>query len=188
MKYNSIGEQLIAKAKELDHNYKADKFNDKSEALNIILNNSSVGGSNVKIFQPHITEVLVNTYDDEKRIMIAFQTNNEVETYIHSLVDYNKSFSANLFLKTIVYSDYQIRLLSPLSLINIASGDSVFKMCGRLTQSATSKIDFEIYFDSTIAYLNFYLDNESFYTQFKQLASLLFTTDTILKLTIKTDE
>ena len=39
MKYNSIGEQLIAKAKELDPNYKPDKFNDMSEALNIILNN-----------------------------------------------------------------------------------------------------------------------------------------------------
>ena len=39
MKYNSIGEQLIAKAKELDPNYKPDKFNDMSEALNIILTN-----------------------------------------------------------------------------------------------------------------------------------------------------
>ena len=39
MKYNSIGEQLIAKAKEIDPNYKPDKFNDMSEALNIILNN-----------------------------------------------------------------------------------------------------------------------------------------------------
>ena len=39
MKYNSIGEQLIAKAKELDPSYKPDKLNDMSEALNIILNN-----------------------------------------------------------------------------------------------------------------------------------------------------
>ena len=38
MKYNSIGEQLIAKAQELDPNYKPDKFNDMSEAINIILN------------------------------------------------------------------------------------------------------------------------------------------------------
>lgn len=44
MKYNSIGEQLIAKAQELDPNYKPDKFNDMSEALNIILNNSSSSG------------------------------------------------------------------------------------------------------------------------------------------------
>lgn len=43
MKYNSIGEQLIAKAQELDPNYKPDKFNDMSEAIDVILNNS--GGS-----------------------------------------------------------------------------------------------------------------------------------------------
>ena len=41
MKYNSIGEQLIAKAKEIDPSYKSDKFNDMSEALDIILNNSN---------------------------------------------------------------------------------------------------------------------------------------------------
>ena len=37
MKYNSIGEQLIAKAKELDLSYKPDKFNDMSEALELCL-------------------------------------------------------------------------------------------------------------------------------------------------------
>ena len=39
MKYNSIGQQLIAKAKEIDPTYQSDKFNDMSEALEIILNN-----------------------------------------------------------------------------------------------------------------------------------------------------
>ena len=39
MKYNSIGQQLIAKAKEIDPNYQSDKFNDMSESLEIILNN-----------------------------------------------------------------------------------------------------------------------------------------------------
>ena len=45
MKYNSIGEQLIAKAKELDPSYKPDKFNDMSEALDVILNNTGGGKS-----------------------------------------------------------------------------------------------------------------------------------------------
>ena len=39
MKYNSIGDQLITKAKEIDPSYKPDKFNDMSEAINILLNN-----------------------------------------------------------------------------------------------------------------------------------------------------
>lgn len=53
MKYNSIGEQLIAKAQELDPSYKPDKFNDMSEAIDVILNNSSRG---YKIKKLTITE------------------------------------------------------------------------------------------------------------------------------------
>ena len=146
------------------------------------------GGGYVKIFQPPITNVNVSTFDEDKSIRIVFTANNEVETYIHSLVDRNKNFSANLFLKTPIANNYQIRLISPLALINIKGGNAVFFMGGRLIQSATSKIDFEINFSSTDAALYFYFDNNDIYTQFKQLASLLFTTDTILKLTIKTDE
>ena len=51
MKYNSIGEQLIAKAQELDPNYKPDKFNDMSEAIDVILNNS---GSNAFDLSPYV--------------------------------------------------------------------------------------------------------------------------------------
>lgn len=47
MRYNSIGEQLIAKARELDPSYKPDKFNDMSEALDVILNNTGGGGKSV---------------------------------------------------------------------------------------------------------------------------------------------
>ena len=54
MKYNSIGEQLIAKAKELDPNYKPDKFNDMSEAIDILLNNS--GGDIWLDIAPYLNE------------------------------------------------------------------------------------------------------------------------------------
>ena len=54
MKYNSIGEQLIAKAQELDPNYKPDKFNDMSEAIDILLNNS--GGDIWLDITPYLNE------------------------------------------------------------------------------------------------------------------------------------
>lgn len=57
MKYNSIGEQLIAKAQELDPSYKPDKFNDMSEAINIILNN--------------------NGYVDEEDVLNIIENNSE---------------------------------------------------------------------------------------------------------------
>ena len=53
MKYNSIGEQLIAKAKELDPSYKPDKFNDMSEALDVILNKSD--SSSIFDITPYLT-------------------------------------------------------------------------------------------------------------------------------------
>lgn len=157
------------------------------QAVNGVSTWSTCGGY-VKIFQPTITNVNVNTFDADKEIEIVFTANNEVETYIHSLVDRDKNFSANLFLKTLIINDYQIRLISPLSLINIAGGNAKFVMCGRLIRDVTTKIDFRIAFNPTDAVLNFYFDNNDVYTQFKQLSSLLFTTDTLLKLTIKTDE
>ena len=56
MKYNSIGEQLIAKAQELDPNYKPDKFNDMSEALDVILNNS--GANNFIDLEFNIEDII----------------------------------------------------------------------------------------------------------------------------------
>ena len=49
MKYNSIGEQLIAKAQELDPSYKPDKFNDMSEAIDILLNNTNNGDNYIDL-------------------------------------------------------------------------------------------------------------------------------------------
>ena len=81
MKYNSIGEQLIAKAKEIDPSYKSDKFNDMSEALDIILNNSG-GESTIIDIQPYLNEdftkitqegfdLIKNNYINGKHIIIT---------------------------------------------------------------------------------------------------------------------
>lgn len=57
MKYNSIGEQLITKAKEIDPNYKPDKFNDMSEAIDVILNNTGSGSAQLYLdITPYITQ------------------------------------------------------------------------------------------------------------------------------------
>lgn len=57
MKYNSIGEQLIAKAQELDSNYKPDKFNDMSEAIDVILNKTGSEGGDVWLdITPYLSE------------------------------------------------------------------------------------------------------------------------------------
>lgn len=80
MKYNSIGEQLIAKAKELDPSYKPDKFNDMSEAINIILNNSGSSGGG---------EILELNETDSNTVQFM-ETNKE--TTLTGVYDLNKTY------------------------------------------------------------------------------------------------
>lgn len=79
MKYNSIGEQLIAKAKELDPNYKPDKFNDMSEAIDILLNNSG-GGDGQSIEDLPVVELTSETTtitDETVKAKILENVNND---------------------------------------------------------------------------------------------------------------
>ena len=72
MKYNSIGEQLIAKAKELDPSYTPDKFNDMSEALDVILNKT--GGSSAINLDDYI--------DSETLTLKSEELHNELVTRV----------------------------------------------------------------------------------------------------------
>ena len=77
MKYNSIGEQLIAKAKEIDPSYKPDKFNDMSEAINIILNNTGSGGNSDGGKLEGFTIDVSNTYNPETKEFSATLTDEQ---------------------------------------------------------------------------------------------------------------
>ena len=79
MKYNSIGEQLIAKAQELDPNYKPDKFNDMSEALDVILNNSGGGD------------------DEYVDLVLSYQQ------FMDYLNDYNLTIPTNIITEEIIW-------------------------------------------------------------------------------------
>lgn len=84
MKYNSIGEQLIAKAKELDPNYKPDKFNDMSEAIDIILNNN--GGGEGKSVPPTLN--LVDFENEGVRTTITEEEYNNLVNGFYNQVVY----------------------------------------------------------------------------------------------------
>ena len=86
MKYNSIGEQLIAKAKELDPSYKPDKFNDMSEAIDVILNNSGSGGESVSP-----TLFLIDPEKGTVRTTITEQEKLNLEKGLYNQVYYLRS-------------------------------------------------------------------------------------------------
>ena len=106
MKYNSIGEQLIAKAKEIDPSYKPDKFNDMSEALDVILNNTG-GGKSVPP-----TLDLIDHETTEVRTTITEEEYNNLKNGLYNQVIYHSSDD--------VFSVY-----SPSKLIN-AEGECYF--------------------------------------------------------------
>ena len=104
MKYNSIGEQLIAKAKELDPSYKPDKFNDMSEAINIILNNSGSGG-----FKKVSANFAENTWDvsqvditKDRIIMLTDTSDYFLGIASYSQINYNPvEFGYTITIKTL---------------------------------------------------------------------------------------
>lgn len=113
MKYNSIGEQLIAKAKELDPSYKPDKFNDMSEAINIILSNSGGGGKSVpptlwlfSLDSEGSGELRTTITEEEKtnlenglynQVIFPGLITDELQLFMPSKLIGDKSIDANLF-------------------------------------------------------------------------------------------
>ncbi len=96
MKYNSIGEQLIAKAQELDPNYKPDKFNDMSEAIDVILNNS--GGDIWLDITPYLGEgvdegtmsISQEGYDLVHNAFDRIGVENPINKYVGIIIEGNK--------------------------------------------------------------------------------------------------
>lgn len=101
MKYNSIGEQLIAKAKELDPNYKPDKFNDMSEAIDIILNNSGGGSKSVP---PTLN--LVDLATDEVRTTITEEEYNNLKNGLYNSINYYTEMPEEMYLQSKLISIY----------------------------------------------------------------------------------
>lgn len=97
MKYNSIGEQLIAKAQELDPNYKPDKFNDMSEAIDVILNNS--GGKSVP---PTLN--LIDFENEGVRTTITEEEYNNLENGLYNQVLYATESSFSMFSPSKLFS------------------------------------------------------------------------------------
>lgn len=94
MKYNSIGEQLIAKAQELDPNYKPDKFNDMSEALDVILNKTGSEGGDIWLdITPYLHEDTMSISQEGYDLVynsFSFEAENPINKYIGISIMGNK--------------------------------------------------------------------------------------------------
>ena len=144
MKYNSIGQQLIAKAKEIDPSYKPDKFNDMSEALNIILNNLDtyatfndlhtldIGDitSSSNIYQTLYQNVYEN--DTTKKNVVIFSTDGFVDSAT-SLISSGEHI-ATPYQDNKILIDSVFVLNSDNSATSIVSSDTVVIDLGTVTE------------------------------------------------------
>ena len=83
---------------------------------------------------------------------------------------------------------YQFMFNTPLSLINSMTDIAYLVQCFYITTSGTGDIKCSVLYGESTIELQLIFSEEVSYTAYKQLASLTFTTDTIIKITIKTDE
>lgn len=128
MKYNSIGEQLIAKAQELDPNYKPDKFNDMSEALDVILNNSG-GGYKIKPLKITENGVYDSKFEAYKPVYVSVPQVTQ-DGSLKALLDGTKS-TYHLFYR---YAGTSIDgLIDYNSTANVTNMNEMFYYCSNLT-------------------------------------------------------
>lgn len=159
---------------------------------NELISGSSGGGT--RVFEPTITNVAIDSDDIIKKITINFTANNfDILTYLTTLIENNKPFTETLYLKTPIHNNsFQIMINTPMSLITYSPDVGLIYHCFNMVISETSDFKFIIGYGQDIErpqlILTIIYSNEEDYTIHKLLASALFTTDTKIKITIKTDE
>lgn len=156
------------------------------------LKTTGSGGSGSRVFEPTINSVSISNDDTKKQLTFDFSVSNfEITIYLMTLIENNKPFTETLYLKTPAYDEYnaQIMFNTPLSLVNVSSVGVPFH-CFNVMSDATNEIKCIMYYTlgGTHIGLDIIFSSQENYNSYKQLASALFTNNTKIKITIKTDE
>lgn len=166
------------------------------DTKSFVANYENISDYSTRVFEPIINSVSISNDDTNKQLTFNFNVSNfEIITYLTTLIENNKPFTETLYLKTPAYDEYHTQFMfnTPLSLINASTNIGSIYHCFSIIKNATSDMKGIIAYDEDTQgpkhiILNVILSNEEDYTGYKQLASALFTTDTKIKITIKTDE
>lgn len=140
MKYNSIGEQLIAKAQELDPNYKPDKFNDMSEAIDVILNNTgSDGGITTANINSETFQLDTSSLTTKDQYVLASMDDGEGNIQYIPLQTY--FFNTGYFNKEVKMQNYSGGFSLALSNISFSSADNYTLNAKNTNVDFTSSLD-----------------------------------------------
>lgn len=143
-----------------------------------------------KIFQPYISHISTTSSDTSKLITISITPNDmSAYDYINSLVDNNKLFNLSLYLKSAVIDNNCLTFNIPLTFVSSGTDRTRQGFSSPICVAPNILGSLTLSFESANTTINiiFYIPNDTYYEVYKQMLAL-FTTDTILKLEIKTDE
>lgn len=140
------------------------------------------------VFEPTINSVSMSNDDTNKKLTFSFNVSNfDILTYLTTLIENNKPFIETFYLKTPANNFYQMMFNATMSMVNASTLTDGIYHCFSVKNAATDLKCVVSYGENTMT-LNIFLSDQENYNGFKQLVSALFTTDTKIKITIKTDE
>ena len=140
------------------------------------------------VFEPTINSVSMSNDDTNKKLTFSFNVSNfDILTYLTTLIENNKPFIETFYLKTPANNFYQMMFNATMSMVNASTLTDGIYHCFSVKNAATDLKCVVSYGKNTMT-LNIFLSDQENYNGFKQLVSALFTTDTKIKITIKTDE
>lgn len=144
----------------------------------------------IKIFQPNVSHISTTSSDTSKLITISITPNDmSAYDYINSLVDNNKLFNLSLYLKSAVIDNNCLTFNIPLTFVNSGTDRTRQGFSSPICVAPNILGSLTLSFESANTTINiiFYIPDDTYYAGYKQILAL-FTTDTILKLEIKTNE
>ena len=144
----------------------------------------------IKIFQINISRISTTHSDTSKLITISITPSGmNAYNYINTLVDNNKLFNLSLYLKSAVIDNNCLTFNIPLTFVSSGTDRTRQGFSSSICVAPNILGSLTLTFESANNIINiiFYIPDDTYYEGYKQVLAL-FTTDTILKLEIKTDE
>ena len=156
-------------------------LNDKEKK---VLEDAGIGGGmTIKSFNPTLTFKRIENTDEDLLISVDFESNisTEIENYVESLISSNKIFNINALIKAESYERYRF----------VLSGNTTFYDFAHFSFSIKF---FDINFPGTNEYVELSINEgqmilhikvlQQYYSQFKQLVPLIFTNNTVIKVSV----
>ena len=131
------------------------------------------------------SNVTVATNDTEQCISVDFSWNvaQNWNTFINTCINDNQMFTANFYVKTPTVEGIALRIMTPLTLMNVHSGDDVY-FSFRFYLCKNDAFDCLVGVSTNEITLSIFIEDATKYATYKSLASSLFTKQTDIKLEV----